>query len=153
MSNDYRAYVECDYNSIYHHGIKGMKWGVRRFQNEDGSLTPEGQKRYGEYFLLSAKQSAARELGDKNLENLYERASSKAYNKLVRRGFRDPEMYNMYADYFLKYRKDNNIKLHSKHSGGRPKKIDSSEAYDKLVRREKLHGKRTGGRTTKKSSK
>ena len=45
--NDYRAYVECDYNSIYHHGIKGQKWGIRRYQNEDGSLTPAGQKRYG----------------------------------------------------------------------------------------------------------
>lgn len=31
---------------FYHHGIKGMKWGVRRYQNADGSLTPEGQKRY-----------------------------------------------------------------------------------------------------------
>lgn len=31
---------------LYHHGIKGMKWGVRRYQNKDGSLTPEGQKRY-----------------------------------------------------------------------------------------------------------
>lgn len=44
--NDYGAYVECEYNSIYHHGIKGQHWGVRRFQNEDGSLTPAGQKRY-----------------------------------------------------------------------------------------------------------
>lgn len=33
-------------NELYHHGIKGQKWGVRRFQNEDGSLTPEGRKRY-----------------------------------------------------------------------------------------------------------
>lgn len=32
--------------SLYHHGIKGQKWGVRRFQNEDGSLTEEGKKRY-----------------------------------------------------------------------------------------------------------
>ena len=32
---------------LYHHGIKGQKWGVRRFQNEDGSLTPEGKIRYG----------------------------------------------------------------------------------------------------------
>ena len=30
------------YNELYHHGIKGQKWGVRRFQNEDGSLT-DGQ--------------------------------------------------------------------------------------------------------------
>lgn len=36
-------------NSVYlaHHGIKGQKWGVRRYQNPDGSLTDEGRKRYG----------------------------------------------------------------------------------------------------------
>ena len=31
---------------LYHHGIKGQKWGVRRFQNKDGSLTSAGKKRY-----------------------------------------------------------------------------------------------------------
>ena len=31
---------------LYHHGIKGQKWGVRRFQNKDGSLTQAGKKRY-----------------------------------------------------------------------------------------------------------
>ena len=31
---------------ICHHGILGQKWGVRRYQNTDGTLTPEGQKRY-----------------------------------------------------------------------------------------------------------
>jgi len=31
---------------LYHSGIKGMKWGIRRYQNPDGSLTPAGRKRY-----------------------------------------------------------------------------------------------------------
>lgn len=32
---------------LMHHGVKGQKWGVRKYQNSDGSLTPEGRKRYG----------------------------------------------------------------------------------------------------------
>ena len=34
-------------DELYHHGIKGQKWGVRRFQNKDGSLTPAGKQKYG----------------------------------------------------------------------------------------------------------
>ena len=46
MSNIYRAWCWNDGTELYHHGIKGMKWGVRRYQNPDGTLTSAGKKRY-----------------------------------------------------------------------------------------------------------
>lgn len=51
---------------LYHHGIKGMKWGVRRFQKKDGTLTAAGKKRYsGE--KIPEKKSTHRQ----NLEKKY----------------------------------------------------------------------------------
>lgn len=35
-------------NELYHHGIQGQKWGIRRYQNEDGTYTSEGKKRRNE---------------------------------------------------------------------------------------------------------
>lgn len=70
-NNDYRYYSESE---LYHHGIIGQKWGIRRYQNEDGSLTDEGRKHYG------YKESAKNDTTDSNLKTyekpfMYSKAS------------------------------------------------------------------------------
>lgn len=59
---------------LAHHGVKGMKWGVRRYQNADGSLTAAGKRRYGDG------------VGRMSDEQYNRRAASYGYRK---RGIRD----------------------------------------------------------------
>ena len=61
---------------LYHHGIKGMKWGVRRFQNKDGSLTNAGKKRYNEEDGSSRKNPI-----QKHKDKLIQKYVEKGYSK------------------------------------------------------------------------
>ena len=47
LYHDGRGQKEDSLTELYHYGAKGQKWGLRRFQNDDGSLTPAGRERYG----------------------------------------------------------------------------------------------------------
>ena len=40
-------------NELYHYGIQGQQWGLRRYQNPDGSLTPEGRERFHAKYVAS----------------------------------------------------------------------------------------------------
>ena len=81
-----------DEDSLAHHGIKGMKWGVRRYQNKDGSLTAKGRKRYSErqatsdfYRRAAVKNRQYAAESDKAVEDL--KTPGKTRDKLVKKMF------------------------------------------------------------------
>ena len=63
--NDYLAYRIKYSNELYHYGVKGQKWGIRRYQNEDGTLTDEGRIKLKE---LATKQGYITKLEYENRE-------------------------------------------------------------------------------------
>ena len=66
---------------LAHHGIKGQKWGVRRYQNEDGSLTEAGRKRYKVGLAIAATGAAAKE--NKNTNSKESSNSGKPESKKI----------------------------------------------------------------------
>lgn len=62
-------YTLIRYNELCHHGVKGQKWGVRRYQNEDGSLTEAGKKRLDTYVKKEGSIIAKRRLKELKTES------------------------------------------------------------------------------------
>ena len=89
------GYCYIHSSELYHHGILGMKWGVRRYQNKDGSLTAAGRKRYSTEERIEnakAKYTGRRKAADAN----YKKASSEYKDRLSGRS--TDSILNDYTD-------------------------------------------------------
>lgn len=97
---------------ICHHGIKGQKWGVRRYQNPDGSLTEEGKRRYNS--LIEKAKVEANSIMKRTIHIPWNRAADKINNGLTdqyndewikkhgENDFENPEYYNGYNELWMK---------------------------------------------------
>lgn len=74
-------------NELYHHGIKGMKWGVRRFQNEDGSLTSAGKKRYDDDSTGSDKRLNSNSDSKTPRKGLIQKRKDKLTERYISKGY------------------------------------------------------------------
>lgn len=80
-------YILTSNGELYHWGIKGMKWGVRRYQNKDGSLTPDGLKRYRKEYddiKLTQKLHERAKTENKTGISAFDNYNSKYYDKQAR---------------------------------------------------------------------
>ena len=77
-------------NYLQHWGVKGMKWGVRRYQNKDGTLTEAGKKRYQKKFEKDVK---------KNWMKTYSRSSDEFNRKLdsINEKYKDDDFREGYS--------------------------------------------------------
>lgn len=117
MNNDYFVEMTKEEDELYHHGILGQKWGIRRYQNPDGTLTAAGRKRLAKNEYEISKINAEQKYLKKKNSSSSDRTIEKA--KLLR----DQEL----ADAYSKYRKDSYL-IKKEASNARKLKALESEA-------------------------
>ena len=123
-------YISPSPNDLVHHGVLGMKWGVRRYQNKDGSLTPEGMRRYG--VDSKGRQS---EQGKKQAKRDYDELTSQVNKEL------QSKQTSMYVKAYNKFTEKSNgpggllEKYNESHSPDDP---DYESGFERMMNQEIL---------------
>lgn len=149
---------------LYHFGIRGQTWGRRRYQNEDGSLTEEGKRRYGtreNYERIHNKKRLSemsdeeirRAIDRKNLENEYRKAAggNAAINALNKIGdFYEKRQERSLRREELKVEAEK-AKSEAQKAASEAKKAQSEKIKAKAERKKALYQRKTDRKSLRKA--
>ena len=113
-------------NELYHHGIKGQKWGVRRYQNPDGSLTPAGMRHYNRQAKKDAKEYAR--------AKMFYGEGAGTRRKLIKAQVQERSKNEYYKKQFDSYLESQNMEKHAKAATSERHRKDAVNTTKKTAR-------------------
>lgn len=121
----------CSSDDISHHGIKGQKWGIRRYQNPDGTLTTAGRNRYGK---VIKKGTTFRRVST-NKEETMRDETYVSYKKHDYKNYKK-NFYDKYVEWSGDHEKLYKIRYNAIEDLLGPKKEEQVEVYMKRIKEE-----------------
>lgn len=133
-------------DELYHYGVLGMKWGVRRYQNKDGSLTPAGKRHNKVNYTAEAKSMSTddlrRSVNRMNMEKRYSELTRKT-SRVERTANKVEKATDKANNANKSYRSINGDDSYSKIAGkginGLSKTASAAKKIDKMVNRKSIN--------------